>query len=67
MVFGGPLNISHSVLIVLSKFGGFPSKTFHRQPFMPHNNLFQRAKGFKFEGKVDITSFQKPTHFQTQH
>ena len=51
-------------LAALSKFGQFPSKKLHRRPFMHHNNSSRRAKGFEFAGKGDITSFQKPTHFQ---
>jgi hypothetical protein len=66
MVFGRSFKISNSFLVVLSKLGGFPSNKLHRQPFMHHDHPFREAKGCKFMGKVDISSFQKPTHFQTQ-
>jgi hypothetical protein len=67
MDFGRSFKISHAFLAILSKLGGFPSKKLHKQHFIHHDYPFQEARGSKFTGKVDITNFQKPTHFQTQH
>ena len=57
-VFGGPLEISQFSWPLYQNLVDFLQKTF------TGNLLCRRAKGFKFAGKIDIASFQKPTHFK---